>query len=1001
MRVAARILFRLMLSLLLTIGAASMSLSAQVQTVAEMLHGTWAGHDGAPQGIHAVAMGSDGLLWIGTMSGLYSFDGNTFTPFQPRREDAALPTSVHFLMVSIEGDLWVFGFHGNPVRIRNGRTRQMGSTEGDTVQVMGSPQEAPNGVIWAVLNERALVRLGQDLVWHRVPEPGQGQHHVTTLHVDPRGTVWVVIDDRLYRLTLDGRAFEPTEVFVYGKSSITDGPIGDIWIASSGPATSNSPAHHLQHVSENGYEITAPHLTEALVSCVPAADGSLWILTTHSILIHMNEHFAKGASYFSLAHWADQIQLRTAVQAETNDAFLRSHDGALWIGGMGGIERFSDSKLIPLFPNALPGVWDNCVDREGVQWIIDPHHDLYVQAAFGPPRLLRHNMEALFCSIYGDVASDEKGLLALSKYTTRRLPVLPGLSGYSNHYIFTGATVAPDGRILAAAAGGAIGRSLWNLKEGTWRQVASVHELPEITAMHVNPGGEVQLGFRDGGIGVIDKAATYVRQIGRSEVSPILGFAESRFGEFAYGGNGIGIFRDGWVTKLSLARPELAKQVTGVVEAADGDVWFNAAQGIVRVPVSELEINHLNTSHPLAVNNIREGDLIGPSLPSLFCNRAQIDESGKIWFSTLNGIVSVSPGILEDEAPPALSIRSLIADGHASSENHVFPPGVGVVSIKYIGVDFSDPSSLSYAYLLEGHDKSWQYVGSRTEAVYTNLHAGRYRFQVKAQDAYGIWTLPTVLDPFTVAPHLYERNWFVAVCLLVFSVLVWAGARLRLHSVAANIRERAEARADERITIARDLHDTLLQGLQGLLLSLHAATERVPDNHESKQGLERALASAEKLILEGRSRVKGLRTFSLSGQELVTALEAVAEDLNCRSSFQINAVREESDLILHDHIASELFLVGREAILNAFQHTGASRISLRLSYGRANFTLECEDDGAGFDPRCLTTQETHGRWGVRGMQERTEKIGGIFEIASKQGHGTLVRARLPARKAYQ
>ena len=238
----------------------------------------------------------------------------------------------------------------------------------------------------------------------------------------------------------------------------------------------------------------------------------------------------------------------------------------------------------------------------------------------------------------------------------------------------------------------------------------------------------------------------------------------------------------------------------------------------------------------------------------------QADNLGKIWFSTLNGVVWIDPGMdLRDEAP-LLVVEGVLGDSHSLTSDRTFAPGVSVVSIRYSGIDYHNPLGITYAYKLTGNDADWQNVGTRTEAVYTRLRAGRYTFEVKARDAFGTWCDPVSLQSFVVEPHVYERAWFRILSLALAVTLVWAGVQSRLHFVARTVRDKAEARADERISIARDLHDTLLQGIQGLLLTLHAAAERVPVEHESKNALERALVSTERFVIEGRDRVKGLRS---------------------------------------------------------------------------------------------------------------------------------------------
>ena len=224
--------------------------------------------------------------------------------------------------------------------------------------------------------------------------------------------------------------------------------------------------------------------------------------------------------------------------------------------------------------------------------------------------------------------------------------------------------------------------------------------------------------------------------------------------------------------------------------------------------------------------------------------------------------------------------------------------------------------------------------------------------------------------------------------------------RIRLHFLAADIRVRAEERAEERITIDRDLHDTLLQGVQGLLLTFHTAAERVPGDHVSKQALDRALATAERIILEGRDRVKGLRALDLNDEELAPALESVAADLNPEGKVHFALLRPNSRHTLQSFAASEIFLIAREAIVNAFRHGNPTRVSVEFDYGKRSFTLTCSDDGSGFNPDTLNPAHLRDHWGLRGMSERAEKLGASFSSHSAPGEGTRIKLTLKASRAY-
>jgi signal transduction histidine kinase len=187
--------------------------------------------------------------------------------------------------------------------------------------------------------------------------------------------------------------------------------------------------------------------------------------------------------------------------------------------------------------------------------------------------------------------------------------------------------------------------------------------------------------------------------------------------------------------------------------------------------------------------------------------------------------------------------------------------------------------------------------------------------------------------------------------------------------------------------------------MQGLLLSFHVAAEKVPAGHESKPLLEKALATADRMLIEGRNRVTKLRSEHLSDGELKPAIECVADDLNVGDAVSFAAHRCGSDRVLDLHVVDEIFSIAREALANAFRHSEATRIDVELDYQPREFKMTCRDNGHGFDVNAmLLAPNVH--WGLRGMTERAEKIGASFICQSAGGMGSEVRVVVPARRAY-
>jgi signal transduction histidine kinase len=305
---------------------------------------------------------------------------------------------------------------------------------------------------------------------------------------------------------------------------------------------------------------------------------------------------------------------------------------------------------------------------------------------------------------------------------------------------------------------------------------------------------------------------------------------------------------------------------------------------------------------------------------------------------------------------------------------------------------------VTYKYRLEGLEDAWQEADRRTEAFYTHLGPGTYTFQVVASSGNDMWTTPVASPPFVVLPSFYQTTWFRVLCILAGLALAFGIFTLRVRVIARAIRSRAEERADERIRIARELHDTLLQGIQGLLLNFHVAAQKIAPDDASRTMLDRALATADRIILEGRNRVSSLRSEHLTDGELVASLENAGRDLQPDGKAHFAVKRSGTIATLQPAVADEIFCIAREALTNAFRHSGAAHIGVELAYGRRYFRMVCADDGRGFDAPGAG-KASH--WGLRGMAERADKLGGRLQVLSEAACGTEIIASVPSYRAYQ
>jgi signal transduction histidine kinase/ligand-binding sensor domain-containing protein len=975
---------------------------AQDQTIAQMVHTSWTGKDGAPQSINALAQTPDGMLWIGSPGGLFSFDGLKFTAFQPRSGQSLLsPSSIASLMVSKQGDLWVFFFHGPPACIHDGTVSFYDRAENEAITVFEHAQQDSDGTIFAVLNWLYLVRLGPDKVWHKIGNPVAGAADISGVFIDSSNTLWVVENNLLYRKSKEDSAFTTTAVHVHGSARFAENRDHTLWVIGE---SAGHTGPNLQRIDRDGQSLLAPRVKGQLLDIVVTADDSVWIRSEQGLLRLRMEEVVSDSPHLPVDP-PDSFDIKTGLPDVAEQALLLDADGNIWVGGTAGLDRFEHANLVPAFVPSKINIWFTCVDGQGDVWAATSDGQLFMVKNGEAVQVLHGGGgENLSCGTQGRIYfTQDSGITVVSRGHIRHLPLIPGFPEYGDHYLFLGLVEDTDGGVIASV-GGRKAQGIWKYAEGKWSRILGKLALPEVCAMLEGGQDDLYLAFTlpDNRIARVKNRSLETQSV------PIgtLGLARTSYGIVAYGANGIAVKGNGNFQVLSFVHSEHARKVTGLVEARGGDLWLMGASGVVRIAAGEIRTAMADPAHSISSVNFQEGDFVGPDRLLLSRHSADIDKSGRLWFSMLNGVVSIDPEHLAaPRHPPLLSIRSIVADGHEMDAGAAFPPDTHTLDIKYFGLDLTDPRRVVYRYRLQGlgsdsHESSWQEVGSRTEANYSRLRPGSYRFQVMASNGNDLWTQPVSSAAFRILPHFYERTWVQGLILFSGILLAWFAISLRVRNISAAIRIRAEERADERVRIARELHDTLLQGVQGLLLSFHVAAEKVPADHASKKVLEKALTTADRIIEEGRNRVNRLRAENLNDTELKSLIEGVAANFNASRAIEVAVERKGGSNALRNQVVDEVFCVAREALTNAFRHSGASRIVIDLDYQEREFTMSCRDNGCGFDAKAFCAHQSNGHWGLRGMEERAEGIGAKLSLTSSADKGTEVRIIMPARLAY-
>jgi signal transduction histidine kinase len=326
------------------------------------------------------------------------------------------------------------------------------------------------------------------------------------------------------------------------------------------------------------------------------------------------------------------------------------------------------------------------------------------------------------------------------------------------------------------------------------------------------------------------------------------------------------------------------------------------------------------------------------------------------------------------------------------------PPLTRNIQIDFTAPSFVIPQRVQFRYKLDGWDTEWQRPLGRRQALYSNLRPGKYRFAVVASNDDGLWNVKGDSLEFVIAPAYYQNWWFRLLCAAGILMLLQAAYAYRLRLAKVEIQKRLAARLSERERIARDLHDTLLQSVQGLLFKFGAVADAAPSDSAVRNKLEGLLTQADDVMAEGRARVRGLRGENDVAVNLTEQLGAHGSG-RPQSSAAFDVTIVGHPLALNPIAADEVLNIAREAINNSFKHAEARHIEVEITYDTKAFGLKVRDDGKGME-QGIADLGRAGHWGIVGMRERAKSLGTKLTVWSRLGSGTEIELTVPAATAY-
>ena len=945
--------------------------------VIAMQHTSWTAADGAPSGVSGIAQTPDGWLWIGGSSGLFRFDGVRFerapAPLAP------LSTNINKLGLLADGSLWITYKFGGASLMKGGAMRHFRVGErampGGTSDSLGQDGV---GRIWLGMRP-GLRLLGADGNWQLPPDDlAVPEGDVISMLLDRRGTFWVRTRGAVYALRQHGARFE-RKLAVGGTGALAEHPDGSIW-------TSDMMAAGL-------------HLVEG----VPGTDAQAWRTPDHINNFRFDRHgemwLPGSMGVFRLGRVGSALAQHTGkangLSGQHGFTTFEDSEDNLWIGTENGIDRFRRYRLQALaLPRYIAGARPLAAHPRGGVWI-DRSFVTNPQAApeqIGPPSSDADLTTALHSGADGTLWSGGiGGLWKIRAGGAREAVPLPlDVPDPKRTVIFS----------LASGPGGALWvsmgrRGLYTVQDGVWRSNGGFDELGALapTVMTGDAHGRVWFGSTDDRLAILERGA--VRRAGRAEglnMGTVLAILPEKEGAWIGGENGLAWYDGKQFIQILGRGGETFAGTTGLVFALDGTLWINGGAGISSIKPDQLRSALRHGSYRVQFERLdyRDG-LPGTASGITPLPSAVRSVDGTLWFSTMGGVVGFDPRNLpRNTRVPPVSITAFKAGGNAFplQDGVRVGPNPGSLEIAFSALSYRAPERMRVRYRLEGFDTAWQEPERRRSAQYTNLAPGRYRFVVTASNDDGVWNDKGAALSFEIAPSLTQTLAFRLSCAGALVALLWLLHRMRLRRMARRVTATMNERLAERERIARELHDTLLQSVQGLILKIGSVVHRLrPDE---RPALEAALDQANQVLVEGRDRVAGLRGESRMQPDLADAIDRFGAPLAREGGVRFEVITQGAPVALERHMADEVFAIAREAIRNAFAHAGASLVGVTLDYRGGILALTVQDDGCGIDPAILRQGGRSGHWGIRGMRERAAGIG-LLDVDAHPGRGTAWR----------
>jgi signal transduction histidine kinase len=965
--------------------------------LSEFPHDRWGIEQGISFGaVYAIAQTNDGYLWIGTDQGLVRFDGKGFHLLD-KKDAPALPSGrVLGLIADNENNLWIRLATDGLFRYRNGAVKDMIAGRADRVVVVMC-RRGDGTPIFQSIHSASLVYEGG--VIKTIPMPETTGTTVTAIAETEGRMLWYgTRDDGLFYLRRPGERMLRTSLRSERINCLLPAGGRDLWIGMDNGVTRWDGSA----VSQDG---VAPGIrgVQAL-SMIQDREGNIWVGTPKGLL--------------RVVSGTVTVLDDRGRRPQTVNVLFEDREGNIWFGGPQGLERLREDAFVTYssIPPAENVAEDNgplWADPAGRLWFAPSTGGLSWRLGYTVQHIANRSLDKdVIYSIAGGqneiwLGRQEGGLTRLPLEDAPAAQTYTATDGLAAGSVFC-VHRSRDGAVWAGTIGGGVSR----FKDGSFHTFTTADGLASNSVTAIEEGADGTMWFAaTGGLSAFSNRQWRSYRgaeglpphdiISLAADGPILWIGTSQ---------GLAFFRDGHITALDDVPSVLYESIVGIAVAPaqaayPATLWIATEESVVRVNRERLLTGKVD-SGDVRVFDAADGQR---GTANLRRHRSVItDQIGRIWFSTNRGVAVVDPAALAKRSLPVMvHIQTAMADentlGAADELDgggliHV-PASPHRVIFSYIGLNLADPARVLFRYRLDGYDTAWSNPTAAREAAYTNLGPGPYRFRVMARNADGAWSLAEAATAISIAPRFWQTWWFLGLGVFVLSAAAIGVFRLRTYQLTTELNMRFEERLQERTRIAQELHDTLLQGFLGACMKLEVALDRVPDNSPARPALDGVLGLMRRVIDEGRNTVRGLRPSEAESENLEDVFSGIPEEVGGSQKTEFRVVVDGEPRVLNAALRDEAYRIGREAVVNAYRHSGATLIEVALEYAPHQFTLRVRDNGRGIDANVLRDGR-EGHWGLTGMRERAERIGARLTLWSGASAGTEVEFVVPNSVAY-